>query len=61
MVTHEFFELYNEYNTAENLDNYTVVVYYEEAGGKSGFYVFDLPNDSVACTWLLCRCFTNHF
>jgi hypothetical protein len=44
---HEFFELYNENNSTENLDNYTVVTYYEE-GTKSGFYVLDLPNDNVA-------------
>lgn len=40
---HEFFELYNESNTAENLDNYTIVFYYEE-GTTSGFYILDLPN-----------------
>ena len=45
---HEFFELYNESNTTENLDNYTVVTYYEEAGGKIGFYVLDMPNASVS-------------
>ena len=45
---HEFFELYNENNSLEYLDNYTLVAYYEEAGGKSGFYVLDLPNDSVS-------------
>ena len=44
----EFFELYNENNSLEYLDNYTLVLYYEEAGGKSGFYVLDFPNDSVA-------------
>ena len=44
---HEFFELYNESNTTENLDNYTVVAYYEE-GTTSGFYVLDLPTASVA-------------
>ncbi|HEY5969709.1 MAG TPA: T9SS type A sorting domain-containing protein [Chitinophagaceae bacterium] len=44
---HEFFELYNESDTAENLDNYTVVIYYEE-GTTSGFYVLDLPTASVA-------------
>ena len=44
----EFFELYNENNSLEYLDNYTLVVYYEEPGGKSGFYVLDFPNDSVA-------------
>ena len=45
---HEFFELYNENNTAENLDNYTIVTYYEEAGGKIGFYVLDMPNASMS-------------
>ena len=44
---HEFFELYNENNFTENLDNYTVVAYYEE-GTASGFYVLDLPTASVA-------------
>jgi len=44
----EFFELYNENNSLEYLDNYTLVLYYEEPGGKSGFYVLDFPNDSVA-------------
>ncbi|HEX6849118.1 MAG TPA: T9SS type A sorting domain-containing protein [Chitinophagaceae bacterium] len=43
---HEFFELYNENNSVENLDNYTIVSYYEE-GTKSGFYVLDMPNASV--------------
>ena len=43
----EFFELYNESDTAENLDNYTVVIYYEE-GTTSGFYVLDLPTATVA-------------
>lgn len=43
---HEFFELYNESNSAENLDNYTIVTYYEE-GIYSGFYVLDLPNASI--------------
>jgi len=41
---HEFFELYNENNSPENLDNYTLVAYYEESGGKTGFYVLDLPD-----------------
>src|SRR5258705_1500404 len=46
---HEFFELYNPGTTpgSENLDNYTVVTYYEESGGKSGFYVLDMPNQTV--------------
>jgi len=44
---HEFFELYNENNFTENLDNYTVVAYFEE-GSTTGFYVLDLPTASVA-------------
>jgi hypothetical protein len=44
---HEFFELYNENNSSENLDNYTIVTYYEE-GVNSGFYVLDLPNATMA-------------
>ena len=44
----EFFELYNENNSLEYMDNYTLVLYYEEPGGKSGFYILDFPNDSVA-------------
>jgi hypothetical protein len=45
----EFFELYNPGTTpgSENLDNYTVVTYYEESGGKSGYYVLDLPNQTL--------------
>jgi hypothetical protein len=45
----EFFELYNTSTSQvpENLDNYTLVAYYEESG-KSGFYVLDLPNATVA-------------
>ena len=45
----EFFELYNTSTSSipENLDNYTVVIYYEEPGNKSGFYVFDLPSVTV--------------
>ena len=42
----EYFELYNSNNAIEYLDNYTFVAYYEE-GTKAGFYVLDLPNDSV--------------
>ena len=45
---HEFFELYNENNSTENLDNYTLVTYYEEAAGITGFYVLDLPNVSMS-------------
>ncbi len=45
----EFFELYNQSSSPvyEKLDNYTLVTYYEESGGKSGFYVLDFPNDSI--------------
>jgi hypothetical protein len=43
---HEFFELYNENNSSENLDNYTLVGYYEESGNV-GFYVLDLPDFSM--------------
>ena len=45
----EFFELYNTSTSSipENLDNYTLVAYYEEAGNISGFYVFDLPSVTV--------------
>src|SRR5512138_1253531 len=46
----EYFELYNTSTSSipENLDNYTLVVYYEEPGNKSGFYIFDLPSVTVA-------------
>ncbi|HKC34663.1 MAG TPA: T9SS type A sorting domain-containing protein [Chitinophagaceae bacterium] len=45
----EFFELYNTSTNPvpESLDNYTLIAYYEEPGGKSGFYVLDLPNQTV--------------
>jgi hypothetical protein len=44
----EFFEFYNTSSSPipQNLDNYTLVAYYEELG-KTGFYVLDLPNQSV--------------
>ena len=46
---HEFFEFYNTSSdpVPQNMDNYTLVAYYEEAG-KTGFYVLDLPNQTVA-------------
>ena len=46
----EYFELYNTSTSPipENLDNYTMVVYYEEPGNKSGFFVFDMPSVTVA-------------
>ena len=49
-TTQEFFELYNTSTNPvpESLDNYTIVAYYEGSGGKSGFYVLDLPNQTVS-------------
>ncbi len=45
---HEFFELFNPLaSSLENLDCYTLVTYYEEFPGKTGFYVMDLPNMTV--------------
>lgn len=43
---HEYFEYYNTSATIENMDSYTLVSYYE-AGGKTGFYVMDLPSLTV--------------
>ena len=45
----EFFEFYNTSSdpVPQNMDNYTLVAYYEESG-KTGFYVLDLPNQTVA-------------
>ncbi len=45
----EFFELFNTSSSQipENLDNYTVITYYEESGSK-GFYVYDLPAISMS-------------
>jgi hypothetical protein len=45
---HEFFELYNTSPAlaAENLNNYTVVVYFSN-GSSTGFYVLDLPDMNV--------------
>ena len=45
---HEFFELYNESSSPECIDNYTLVAYYEEPVGKTGFYILDLPIDTIA-------------
>ena len=46
----EFFELYNTSTNPvpENLDNYTLIAYYEKTGGISGFYVLDLPNQTIS-------------
>src|SRR6188768_682203 len=45
----EFFEFYNTSSdpVPQNMDNYTLVAYYEESG-QTGFYVLDLPNQTVA-------------
>ena len=45
---HEFFEFYNTSTNPipESMDGYTVVTYFEE-GGKTGFYVMDLPAQTV--------------
>ncbi len=43
----EFFEFYNTSNVAQNMDNFTLVTYYEESGNV-GFYVMDLPNQTIA-------------
>jgi hypothetical protein len=42
----EFFEFYNNSVSAESMDNYTLVTYYE-SGSEKGFFVLDLPNISV--------------
>jgi hypothetical protein len=44
---HEFFEFYNTSSVSQNMDNFTVVTYYEEPGGKTGFYVMDLPAQTI--------------
>ena len=45
---HEFFEFYNTSTSPipESMDDYTVVTYFEE-GSKFGFYVMDLPAQTV--------------
>lgn len=45
---HEFFEFYNTSTnpTPESMDDYTLVTYFEE-GAKIGFYVLDLPTQTV--------------
>ncbi len=44
---HEFIEFYNTSSVSQNMDNFTVITYYKEAGNKTGFYVMDLPNQNV--------------
>ena len=45
---HEFFEFYNTSSspTPESMDDYTVVTYFEE-GAKTGFYILDIPAQTV--------------
>src|SRR5215471_803643 len=45
----EFFELYNTstYSTPMSLDSFTIVTYYKN-GSNVGFYVMDLPNQTIA-------------
>ena len=45
----EFFEFYNTSTSPvpENMDNYTLVTFYEESG-NTGFYVLDMPAQTVA-------------
>jgi len=45
---HEFFEFYNTSTnpTPESMDDYTIVTFYEESG-KTGYYVMDLPTQTV--------------
>lgn len=47
---HEYFELYNESiaTSGEDLSNYTLVSYYITPTGERGFYVLNLPNQTIA-------------
>ncbi|MDB5251190.1 MAG: hypothetical protein JWP27_359 [Flaviaesturariibacter sp.] len=45
---HEYFELKNTSAAPENADCYSLVTYFENAAGQTGFYVVDLPAISVA-------------
>jgi hypothetical protein len=42
----EFYEFYNNSNSSTNMDNYTLVSFFEE-GTTKGFFVIDLPNLTV--------------
>ena len=42
----EFYEFYNNSNSPTNMDNYTMVSFFEE-GTTKGFFVLDLPNLTV--------------
>ncbi len=44
---HEFIEFYNTSSVTQNMDNFTVITYYEEPGNRTGFYVMDLPNQNI--------------
>src|SRR4030095_550865 len=47
--SNEFFELYNTSTSSspKSLDDYTIVVYFENSKDDRGFYVMDLPNLSI--------------
>lgn len=58
---HEFFEFYNTSSSIQNMDNYTLISYYEEPGNKTGFYVMDLPSLNVIPKGLLVGASANPF
>jgi len=58
---HEFFEFYNTSSTTQNMDNYTLISYYEEPGNKTGFYVMDLPSFNVVAKGLFVGSSANPF
>ncbi|MDB5195776.1 MAG: hypothetical protein JWP88_146, partial [Flaviaesturariibacter sp.] len=45
---HEYFELKNTSAAPENADCYSLVTYFENTSGQTGFYVVDLPAITVA-------------
>jgi len=46
----EFFEIYNGSGAIVNTDCFSLITYYTESGGKTGFYVLDLPADNLPPT-----------
>jgi hypothetical protein len=46
-TTSEFLEFYNSSLKEVNLDDYTILIYFE-SGNTSGFYVMDLPSHNLA-------------
>ncbi|OSZ77669.1 hypothetical protein CAP36_14990 [Chitinophagaceae bacterium IBVUCB2] len=47
---HEYFELYNSSTDINplNVDCFTIITYYENSAADKGFFVIDLPNQTVA-------------